>query len=72
MASIAVILDGVDQMCCGEHREVGDEVTILVQNYKGTLHEERHGEGVVTEPITGTAPPSDSGLRSCCGKVTTP
>jgi hypothetical protein len=54
VASIAVILDGVDHMCCGEHREVGDVVTILVQNYKGTLHEERHGEGVVTQPITGT------------------
>ena len=55
MVVVNVILDGSDHMCCGERRAVGDAVTIWVQNHKGTIHEERHGEGVgiETQPITG-------------------
>jgi hypothetical protein len=43
-------------MCCREHREVGDVVTIRIHNYDGTIYEERHGEGLDlrTKPITGT------------------
>ena len=42
-------------MRCGEHQGVGDTVTINVQNYNGTIYEERHGEGAgnETRPITG-------------------
>jgi hypothetical protein len=55
MATVNVILDSSEHMCCGERRAVGDTVTIWVQNYKGTIYEERHGEGVgiETQPITG-------------------
>jgi hypothetical protein len=50
-----MILDSSEHMCRGERRAVGDTATIWVQNYKGTISELRHGEGVGIEtyPITG-------------------
>ncbi len=57
MAVVNVILDGGDHYCCGQHREVGDVVTIEVLNYEGTIYEQRHGGlglDSVTRPITGT------------------
>jgi hypothetical protein len=55
VASVSVILDWSEHMCCGEHREFGDTVTIEVQNYDGTVYKERHGErgGIETDLITG-------------------
>ena len=55
MATVNVILDSSEHMCCGDRRAVDDAVTIWVQNYNGTIYEERHGEGVriETQPITG-------------------
>lgn len=55
MAPVAVILDYSEHMCCGEHREVGDVVTMTVGNYRGEIYEERHGEreGIELRPITG-------------------
>ncbi len=57
VAVVNVILDGDDHYCCGEHREVGDVVTIEVLNYEGTIYEQRHGGlglDSLTRPITGT------------------
>jgi hypothetical protein len=56
MTIVSVITDDTNQMCCGEHREVGDVVTIRVFNSDGALYEERHGGGLglKTQSISGT------------------
>ena len=56
MTNVAVVIDDSEHMCCGEHRKVGDVVTIPVQNYEGTIYEDRHGHlvGQEAQTITGT------------------
>ena len=58
MASIPVLLDDWEHMCCGKRRAVGDAVRMRVHNYEGTIYERRHGDiddsESHTQPITGT------------------
>lgn len=74
MAAVSVILDAWEHICCGERREVGDVVSIPVQNYKGTIFEERHGEGlgIETRLIRGPLQLSTGDLRSRCKKAARP
>jgi hypothetical protein len=56
VAVATVLLDGIDHVCCGPVRQVGDTVTIQIHNYRGQVYEERHAGGVsiATQPMTGT------------------
>ena len=56
MAKIAVLLIDWEQMCCGERREVGDVITLQVQNLDGTIYEIRHGvsPGTAAHSIRGS------------------